>query len=170
MADKKITDLPELTQADAGDFFPIVDSSANVTKKVQAQKIIPAAGGGTAGTLVTDASGNVSVGTKTVDANGWRAYNYGGWKMWTRQFPFGTSGDYTSGAYSLPVGVANIGAVAASISWQANGAWFAGSTAQVWMISPSPPSTSGTSMALSRSVIGGATAGEVIVTVTLTSL
>ncbi|MFI8694232.1 phage baseplate protein [Dietzia maris] len=34
MADKRITDLPELPQADSGDFIPIVDSSMNVTKKV----------------------------------------------------------------------------------------------------------------------------------------
>lgn len=41
MADKKITDLPQLTVAEAGDLIPIVDSSANITKKVPASGIVP---------------------------------------------------------------------------------------------------------------------------------
>lgn len=41
MADKRITDLPDLIQADSGDFIPIVDSSMNVTKKVAAEKVLP---------------------------------------------------------------------------------------------------------------------------------
>lgn len=68
MADKRVTDLPELIQADSGDYIPIVDSSMNVTKKVAAEKVLPNAsvemnrlnGGSVAGFLVTDASGMVS--------------------------------------------------------------------------------------------------------------
>lgn len=41
MADVKITDLPQLTVADAGDLIPIVDSSANITKKVPASGVVP---------------------------------------------------------------------------------------------------------------------------------
>lgn len=41
-------------------------------------------GGSTAGVLVTDASGNVAVGAKTTDANGWTVYDYGGWKEYTK--------------------------------------------------------------------------------------
>lgn len=72
MADKKISDLPELAQADSGDFIPIVDSSMNVTKRVAAEKVLPKNaskevkleaidGGTTAGPLVSDGNGAVSV-------------------------------------------------------------------------------------------------------------
>ncbi|GAA1053898.1 hypothetical protein [Dietzia natronolimnaea] len=68
MENKRITDLPELIQADNGDFIPIVDSSMNVTKRVAAEKVLPNSsvdlgridGGDDAGVLLTDSSGNVS--------------------------------------------------------------------------------------------------------------
>lgn len=43
MADKRITDLPLLTTADAADQFAIVDDSANITKRVRADGMIPPA-------------------------------------------------------------------------------------------------------------------------------
>lgn len=54
MADKRITDLPELVQADSGDFIPIVDSSMNVTKRVAAEKVLP--NGSVVAALIPDAS------------------------------------------------------------------------------------------------------------------
>lgn len=42
MADKKITDLPDLTSADSGDYIPIVDISANITKKMPASGLVSA--------------------------------------------------------------------------------------------------------------------------------
>ncbi|MBB0998314.1 hypothetical protein G6024_14670 [Dietzia maris] len=54
MADKRITDLPELVQADSGDFIPIVDSSMNVTKRVAAEKVLP--NGSVVAPLIPDGS------------------------------------------------------------------------------------------------------------------
>ncbi|WP_157929178.1 hypothetical protein [Mycobacteroides abscessus] len=42
MPQKKITELPTLSVADSGDYVPIVDSSANITKKVPASGIVSA--------------------------------------------------------------------------------------------------------------------------------
>lgn len=56
MADKKITDLPDLTSADSGDYFPIVDISANVTKKVPAS--------GLAGAIAANFASNAIVKAK----------------------------------------------------------------------------------------------------------
>ncbi len=40
MATVKISDLPELTAPQSGDFFVVVDSENNVTKKIEASKIL----------------------------------------------------------------------------------------------------------------------------------
>tara|TARA_E500000318_G_scaffold58125_1_gene53822 strand:+ start:331 stop:1002 length:672 start_codon:yes stop_codon:yes gene_type:complete len=40
MANKKISELPELTTTESGDFLVVVDSENNATKKVEASKII----------------------------------------------------------------------------------------------------------------------------------
>lgn len=62
MADKRITDLPQLTVADAGDLIPIVDSSSNITKRVPASGIVP---DGTVTAVKTAFGGNYS--TSEVD-------------------------------------------------------------------------------------------------------
>ncbi|WP_241473759.1 hypothetical protein [Mycolicibacterium neoaurum] len=41
MAQKKITELGALAKADVGDYYPIVDSSANTTKRVPAEHSMP---------------------------------------------------------------------------------------------------------------------------------
>ena len=123
---------------------------------------------GSAGTLVADGSGNVSIGTKAVDSNGWTVYNYGGWKMWTRQFTFGSGGSFTSGAIQLPVGVAKIGDVAPSISYQANETWASDRNwDQYWSIIPSGASQNATTFSINRTSNGSS--GASVITLTFIS-
>lgn len=61
MADKKITDLPQLTVADFGDLVPIVDGSANITKKVPAEGVVPA------GAITTVKLGTAAVTHEKID-------------------------------------------------------------------------------------------------------
>lgn len=116
-------------------------------------------GGTTAGVLTTDASGNVTVGAKTVDANGWTVYNYGGWKEYEIWFDIGSGGDYDTAAISLPVGVPNMGNVFAEVGTNMTGTWSAGAYSHVFtMHTDGVAPGSATFFKLHRWVASGVTA------------
>lgn len=77
-------------------------------------------GGSTAGVLATDASGNVAVGTKTVDANGWTVYDYGGWKeyaitkYWSAGTPAAAAVVSTTVPYPVGLSASNINSSSSS--------------------------------------------------------
>lgn len=115
MADKRITDLPELIQADSGDFIPIVDSSMNVTKRVAAEKILPNT------TVLTEnlAPGAVTseklAPAKSVDGNGWTVYDYGTWKKYMKRVTYSVTvannayNNNVASSANLPTGMSTLG-------------------------------------------------------------
>lgn len=89
--------------------------------------------------------------------------------MFTKQFTFGNGGTFSSGDNNLPVGVATIGAVAPSLSYQADEAWAPDRHwDQYWNIIPSGTTQSATKFVLNRTVATG-NAGASVITITLTT-
>lgn len=69
-------------------------------------------GGSTAGVLKTDASGDVTVGAKTTDANSWTIYDYGAWKIYKKRLTFSqtisTGAVLSISSTNLPTGLASL--------------------------------------------------------------
>lgn len=68
MANKKITDLTELTVAASDDYLEIVDTSANASKKITRENLISSSGGWQSWTPTIGYVGGS--GTPTISANG----------------------------------------------------------------------------------------------------
>ena len=68
MANKKITDLPELIAVASDDYLEIVDTSANASKKISRENLIGSSGGWQSWTPTISWAGGS--GTPTISANG----------------------------------------------------------------------------------------------------
>ena len=107
MANKKITDLTELTKAASDDYLEIVDTSANASKKITRENLIGFAGTWQSYTVSwTAATTNPSIGNGTLAG---RYVQIGKTVIGVIKLVMGSTTTYGSGAwsFSLPYAVKN---------------------------------------------------------------